>query len=55
VKLHTFDDPAGPRVAYRLASVAEWEEYDTAPAATMDAYGNRGRLGRPGPERDENA
>jgi hypothetical protein len=53
VQLRTFDDPDGPRVAYRLASPSEWEEYDATPtwAATMDAYGNRGRLGRPGPER----
>jgi hypothetical protein len=53
VQLRTFDDPDGPRVAYRLASASEWEEYDATPtwAATMDAYGNRGRLGRPGPER----
>ena len=53
VQLHTFDDPSGPRVAYRVASAAEWEAYDATPtwAATMDAYGNRGRLGRPGPER----
>jgi len=55
VKLHTFEDPGGPRVAYRVASLAEWQAYDTAPRVTMDAYGNRGRLGRPGPERDENA
>jgi len=51
VQLHTFDDPSGPRVAYRVASLAEWEEYDATPRVTMDAYGNRGRLGRPGPER----
>lgn len=51
VQLHTFEDPNGPRVAYKVASVAEWETYDTAPSVTMDAYGNRGRLGRPGPER----
>ena len=54
VQLHTFDDPSGPRVAYRVASLAEWQAYDTAPRVTMDAHGNRGRLGRPGPERDEN-
>ena len=53
VQLRTFDDPNGPRVAFRLASVAEWETYATAPVATMDAYGNSGRLFRPGPERVE--
>ena len=51
VQLHTFNDPSGPRVAYRVASLAEWEEYDATPRVTMDAYGNRGRLGRPRPER----
>tara|TARA_Y100000768_G_scaffold312135_1_gene246842 strand:+ start:258 stop:1529 length:1272 start_codon:yes stop_codon:yes gene_type:complete len=53
VKLRTFEDPSGPRVAFRLASVSEWETYDIAPAVSMDAYGNRGWLGRPGPERVE--
>ena len=51
VQLHTFDDPDGPRVAYRVASSAEWQAYEAAPVFSMDAYGNRGRLGRPRPER----
>lgn len=51
MQLRTFDDPGGPRVTYRLVPVADWEEYNAAPVFTMDAYGNRGRLGRPRPER----
>ena len=38
-------------VAHRVASSAEWQAYDAAPVFSMDACGNRGRLGRPRPER----